>query len=289
MIIDSHTHIFQHWAGGACGHATRGTHMNYLRKIGTGPAGKIYRVADGAEMPSSGLFRNRDFTWNGFTDANFSVGQFGQLNFTLEGEDYYIQYMPVAMKDMDAPPESLIAHMMAARVDHCVLQAGGAYGAMNDYNAFAQNQYPDRFTGLMNFDEGIADSPEVLAQADRAYHRLGLKGLYYKADFSRYGYERNTSDRVFDVFWDKIRSFDVPIFFEIAATPNFDKPSYVAQLLRLGELLRRYPAVRWLLVMPPPVKHFAPDGAWNFPNEVLDVLKSDNLQLEVTFPITYGG
>ncbi|MEP7085080.1 MAG: hypothetical protein ABI854_10115, partial [Betaproteobacteria bacterium] len=123
-------------------------------------------MADGAEMASSGLFRNRDFTWNGFTDANFSVGQFGQLNFTLEGEDYYIQYMPVAMKDMDVPPESLIAHMMAARVDHCVLQAGGAYGAMNDYNAFAQNQYPDRFTGLMNFDEGIADSPEVLAQAD---------------------------------------------------------------------------------------------------------------------------
>ena len=36
MIIDSHTHIFQHWAGGACGHATRGAHINYLRKIGTG-------------------------------------------------------------------------------------------------------------------------------------------------------------------------------------------------------------------------------------------------------------
>jgi len=99
MVIDSHTHIFQHWAGGACGHGTRGVHMNYLRKIGTGPAGKIFRRSDGAEMASSGLFRNRDFTWKGFVDANFWVGQFGQLNFTLEGEDYYIQYMPVASLD----------------------------------------------------------------------------------------------------------------------------------------------------------------------------------------------
>ena len=289
MVIDSHTHIFQHWAGGACGHGTRGVHMNYLRKIGTGPAGKIFRRSDGAEMASSGLFRNRDFTWKGFVDANFWVGQFGQLNFTLEGEDYYIQYMPVAMKDLDAPPELMIAHMDYAGVDHCVLQAGGAYGGMNDYNAFAQGQYPDRFTGLMNVDEGVADSAAMLEEADRAYRRLGLKGLYYKADFSRYGYDRGFDDRAFDVFWDKIRSFDIPIFLEIAATPNFDKPSYVAQLLRLGNLLQRYRSVRWLLVMPPPVKHFAPDGSWNFQPEVLTVLRSENLQLEVTFPITYGG
>lgn len=288
MHIDSHAHVFQHWGGDACGHAARSIHLSYLRKIGTGPAGKIFRVADGTEMSSSGLFRNRDFTWSGFVEANFWVGQFGQLNFSLGGEDYYIQYMPVAMKDLECPPELLVAHMAYAGIDHCVLQAGGAYGGMNNYNAFAQNQYPRRFTGLMNVDEGVADSPAMLAEVDRAYGDLGLRGIYFKADFSRYGYDRNFNDRAFDVFWDKVAALDIPIFLEIAATPNFDKPSYIAQLVRLGDLVQRYRAARWLLVMPPPVKHFAPDGTWHFPPEVLRVLRAENLMLEVTFPITYG-
>jgi predicted TIM-barrel fold metal-dependent hydrolase len=288
MYIDSHAHVFQHWGGGACGHASRSIHLSYLRKIGTGPAGKIFRVSDGTEVSSSGLFRDRDFSWNGFVDANFWVGQFGQLNFSLGGEDYYIQYMPVSMKDLECPPELLVAHMVYAGIDHCVLQAGGAYGSMNDYNAFAQNQYAGRFTGLMNVDEGAADSPAMLAEVDRAYGRLGLRGLYFKADFSRYGYARNFNDRDFDVFWERIVALDIPVFLEIAATPHFDKPSYIAQLERLGDLVGRYRGTRWLLVMPPPVKHFASDGTWNFPPEIMRVLRAENLMIELTFPITYG-
>jgi predicted TIM-barrel fold metal-dependent hydrolase len=289
MIIDSHAHIFQHWTG-ACGHESRHVHKNYLRKIGTGPAAKIFRVRDGQQVRSSGLLKDGDYSWAGFVEnVNFYPGQFGQLNFTIEGEDYYIQYMPVAMKDLEAPPELLLAHMANAGVDHCVLQAGGAYGAMNDYNAFAQSQYPARFTGLMNVDEGAADSPTALAEVDRAYHQLRLKGLYYKADFSRQGYQRNFNDRAFDVFWERMRSFGIPVFVELTATPNFDKPSYLAQLMRLDDLVRRYSDIRWLLVMAPPVKHFARDGQYDFPPEVMAALRRDNLLLEVTYPITYGG
>ena len=63
----------------------------------------------------------------------------------------------------------MIAQMLYAGVDHCILQAGGGYGAMNDYNAFTQSQYPEKFTGLLHIDEAVADRDDVLAEADRAH------------------------------------------------------------------------------------------------------------------------
>src|SRR5262249_60477137 len=103
--------------------------------------------------------------------------------FTHERESYAIQYMPVGMQRIEAPPAFMVAQMTYAGVDHCILQAGGSYGVMNDYNAFAQNQYPEKFTGLFHIDEAIADRDEVLAEGERAHKTLGLKGLSYCADF----------------------------------------------------------------------------------------------------------
>ena len=41
--------------------------------------------------------------------------------------------------------------------------------------------------------------------------------------------------------------------------------------------------------MGPPVAHFGASGRWDFPPEVLAAYKRDNLQMEVMFPITWGG
>src|SRR5262252_5622754 len=97
-----------------------------------------------------------------------------------------VRNMPFGMQTIQSPPEFMIAQMLYAGVDHCILQAGGGYGAMNDYNAFAQSQYPSKFTGLLNIDEPRADTDGVLAELDRS-HRLGLRGVYYGLDtFARY-------------------------------------------------------------------------------------------------------
>ena len=88
----------------------------------------------------------------------------------------------------------MIAQMLYAGVDHCILQAGGGYGAMNDYNAFTQSAFPEKFTGLLHIDEAVADREDVLAEADRA-QALGLKGLYYSHDFSRHGYDAQSRSR----------------------------------------------------------------------------------------------
>ncbi len=161
----------------------------------------------------------------------------------------------------------MLAQMIYAGVDHCILQAGGGYGAMNDYNAFAQSQYPEQFTGLMHVDEAVADDADMLAEIERA-SALGLKGLYYSQDFSRHGYARNVDHAAFAPFWEAIAGRNLPVFVELSATPSYDRTGYIGNLLALDRLMQRYPALRFVLVMGPPVAHFGASGKWDFPPEV---------------------
>jgi len=287
MIIDCHAHVFQNWHG-ACGHPSIDVHLKYIQKNVTRPAAETFRVRDGMRVKPGLLFRDDDNTWGGLSDVEFRIGRYGRLEFVHEGEEYAIQYMPVGMQTIESSPEFMIAQMLYAGVDHCILQAGGGYGAMNGYNAFTQAAFPEKFTGLLNIDEAIADRDDVLAEVDRA-KALGLKGLYYSHDFSRHGYERNLDHDAFRPFWDRIAGFNFPAFVELSATPNYDKTSYIANLMALDRLMLCYPATRFVLVMGPPVAQFATSGKWEFPPEVLAAYKRDNLLIEIMFPITWGG
>ena len=288
MIVDCHAHVFQHWSG-ACGHPSSAIHLKYLQKVVTRPAARAFRVRDGLEIKPSMLFNAGDNTWAGLADVAFRVGRFGQLAFTCEGDDYYVQYLPVGMQELACPPELMLAQMTVAGVDHCILQAGGGYGAMNEFNAFAQQQHPRKFTGLLHVDEATADHPETLAEIDRAIDVLRLRGLYYAQDFSRHGYTRNLDHADFMPFWHRINAAGLPVFIELSSTPTYDRAGYLGNLAAFDTLLRRHPDLRFVLVMGPPVAHFGASGHWAFPEEVLATYKRDNLLLEVMFPISWGG
>jgi len=288
MIVDCHAHVFRNWQG-ACGHPSAAVHLKYLQKVVTRPAARTFRARDGLEVKPAMLFRAGDNTWAGLAEVGFRAGRFGQLAFTFDGDDYYVQYLPVGMQELVCPPELMQAQMTVAGVDHCVLQAGGGYGAMNDYNAYAQHQYPARFTGLLHVDEATAERPETLAEVDRAVDTLGLSGLYYAQDFSRHGYARNVDHPDFRPFWDKIVARRLPVFIELSSAPAYDRAGYLQNLMALDALLTRHPAHRFLLVMGPPVGHFGLSGQWDFPDAALAVYRRENLQLEVMFPITWGG
>jgi predicted TIM-barrel fold metal-dependent hydrolase len=289
MIIDCHAHVFQHWAG-ACGHPSSEIHRKYIQKVQTRTSARVFRARDGKEVSGAVLFREGDNSWAGLKDVDFRVGNYGRLDFTIDGEDYHSQYMPVGMQQIVAPPELMLAQMSYAGVDHCILQTGWGYGAMNDYNAFAQNQYPDKFTALLNVDEPRAFTDAGLAEFDRAHRDLGLKGVYFALDaFARYGFDVTFDDARYDAFWSKIDSAGLPVFFEITAIPNYDAVSYIRNLMRLHGLMNRYSNIRWVLVMGPPVGFFGKSGAWDFPDEVLAAMRHDNLLIEIMFPITWGG
>jgi predicted TIM-barrel fold metal-dependent hydrolase len=184
----------------------------------------------------------------------------------------------------------MLAQMSYAGVDHCLLQAGMHYGFVNNSNAFAQHQYPDRFTGLFQVDEPMADTARWMKEVERAHGRLGLRGLYYALDdFSRYGFPCHFDDPKFDAFWELVASFEIFVFFEATPVPGYDAASYVANLVRLDGLLQRFPKVRWLLASGPPAQFFAPRGRWTFPAEVERAYSRDNLRVEAVFPVAWGG
>jgi predicted TIM-barrel fold metal-dependent hydrolase len=290
MIIDCHAHVFQHWAG-ACGHTSRDVHWKYIQKNVTRPTALIRRARDGAPRSAGDLFRAEDNTWAGLReDVQFRVGPYGRLEYTLDGEEYYIQYMPVGMAEIEAPPELMLAQMSYVGVDRCILQTGMNYGVMNDYNAFSQHQYPDKFTALFQVDEPMADTARWMGEMEGAVHRLGLRGIYYQLDtFSRYGFQWTFDDTRFDGFWESLAGLRIPVFFEASSIPNYDEGSYVANMVRLRKLLTRFPGMRWLLVMGPPPQLFARNGTWQFPDEVTKAYACENLQMELMFPISWGG
>ena len=184
----------------------------------------------------------------------------------------------------------MLAQMSYVGVDRCVLQAATIYGLMNDYHAFCQRQYPNKFTGLLQVNEALADTPRWMAELTRAHRELALGGLYYQLDtFSRYDCQWSFDDPRYDAFWECVASMEIPVFLDATPVPNYDAPSYVANMGRLDTLLARYPAMRWSVIMAPPVKYFAKNGKWEFPEPVARAYGRENLQLEVCYPITMGG
>jgi len=289
MIIDCHAHVFAPWTG-ACGHPSGEIHKRYLQKVVTRTVAPTFRLRDGAPADTRALYRTDDAGWSGLADVEFRVGRFGRLEFTHAGEDYGIQYMPVGMQELVAPPELMLAQMINAGVDHCVLQAGGGYGAMTAMNAAAARQYPQRMTGLMHVDEAMAGQPEQLAAIDHAFHALKLRGLYFNVDgLSRHGFPWPLDAPQLEAFWDKLTCLGLVLCLELGAGPSYDLAGYMAHIEAFGRVLARYPALRVHLAMSPPVAFFARDGRYEFPEPLRRVYRHENLVLEVVFPITYGG
>jgi predicted TIM-barrel fold metal-dependent hydrolase len=288
MIVDCHHHVIQHWIG-ACGHESREVHAKYLQHMMLRTVAPVYRARDGARADTSALRRGNGGGWSDLADASFRVGRYGQLEFTKDGEDYYVQYMPVGMQEHVAPPELLLAQMTHAGVDHAVLHAGGLYGAMTDYNAFSQSQYPEKMTGLMWIDEAMAGSDAGLAELDRG-HRLGLKGVYFNTEaFGRYDFAWAIDDARLEPFWARLNELGLILCAELGGGPDHDAAGYIGKLTRLGAILDRHRNIRCHLAMGPPVALFGTGGRWDFPDEVLKAYRHDRMWIEIMFPITWGG
>jgi predicted TIM-barrel fold metal-dependent hydrolase len=288
MIVDCHAHVIQNWIG-ACGHPTRDVHMKYLQRVIAGTVARTYRARDGAPADTKALIRAEDSGWSGLRDVDFRVGRFGQLEFTVDSEDYYTQYMPVGMQNLEAPPELMLAQMTYTGVDHAVLQAGGAYGAMTEYNAFAQLQYPKKFTALMHLDEAMAGTPEALAQIDRAA-ALGVKGLYYNFEgFARHNFPWEVDDTRLDACWDRLQAHGMVLCAEITGAPRYDKRNYLHNIAALGRVLARFAGLSCHLAMGIPVQFFAAGDRWDLPDAYEALLRRDGFFTELMFPITWGG
>ena len=149
--------------------------------------------------------------------------------------------MPVGMQEMVAPPELMLAQMMNAGVDHCLLQAGGAYGAMTEMNASSpSSSIPARMTGLMHVDEAMAGTEPELAKVDHAFDVLKLRGLYFNVDsMSRHGFPWPLDAPQMAPFWDKLERRGIVLCLELSSGPSYDEAGYMGHIAALRPDPRR--------------------------------------------------
>jgi predicted TIM-barrel fold metal-dependent hydrolase len=288
MIVDCHAHVIEHWIG-ACGHPTRAIHAKYLQRMLAHTVAATFRARDGVRADTKALLDPQNMGWSGLRDVDFRVGRFGQLEFTVDGEDFYVQYMPVGMQEHVAPPELMLAQMIYVGVDHAVLQAGGAYGAMTSYNAYTQIRYPEKFTGLLHLDEAKGGTPDGVAEVDRAA-KLGLKGIYYNVEgFARHDFPWPLDDERLDPLWDRLQALRLVLCAEISGAPRYDAKGYIDNMLALGRVLDRFRGIKCHLAMGVPVQFFARGDKWDLPPELEAIYKRENFWVEIMFPITWGG
>ena len=203
--------------------------------------------------------------------------------------------MPVGMQEQVAPPELMLAQMMNAGVDHCVLQAGGGYGAMTEMNAFAGRQYPGRMTGLMHVDEAMAGKVEQLAEVDHAFDVLKLRGLYFNVDsLSRHGWPwQLDAPEMEPIHWEKARAAGHPALLRDELGTGLRQGGLHGEPHRVRPRARATPSVIARAHGDEPCRSRSSPTQWPryqfLPDEALAVWRHEPMVLEVMFPITYGG
>ncbi len=288
MIIDCHAHVFQNWDG-LCGHPSRDVRMKYLQRGLAYRAAKAFRTRDGKPADDLALLEPGKSGWSGLRDLDIRVGPFGRVEFTADGEDYFVQYMPVSMQTIESSPEYMLAQMTYAGVDHTILQAGGIYGAMTPYNAFAQQQYPQKFTSLMSVEGSDPGSAACLAEIDEAA-ALGLKGIYFNYDaFARHEFAWQPDDPKLVPFWERIDGHNLIVCAEVNGAPTHDKAGYLKTMMALARVFEHFPRLRCHLAMGIPVRHFSAGDRWDLTDELVALYKRDTLFMEIVFPITWAG
>lgn len=285
MIVDGHAHAFPRLGAGA-GFASADEHRRYLqRHMSTHPQGGR-RVRDNAPVPGSMLRNPAGDALEDLPDVGFHVGDFGRLEWEVDGEAYYIQFLPPHLEATEARPERMLAQMQYVGVDKALLQSGKLYGITNEFLADVVRRWPAKFRGCATIDENQAGQLEQIARLERAVRELGLTALYFSNDgFAASGFRNHFDDRAYEPFWDAVEALGVPVLWDIRFAIRRTHADYMAEARRLRGHLRRRRRIQNVLTHGLPANAF--DGG-QLPEELWEVLAEPNLTVELLFPLLYG-
>jgi predicted TIM-barrel fold metal-dependent hydrolase len=288
-IIDCHAHIFPPLAQ-ACGLPDAKTHLLFQqRAMHTHGNQPVRRMRDHAITTEKHLWDIDDPSEAGRTDVKFRVGRMGRFEWTVDTEDYYVQFLPPSLQDMHCPAEALITQMDYAGIDTTVLQNDHIYGDLSEYFAEAIARYPNRFIGLANVDEAFAYRDEQIERLHRSVRTLKMNGLYYTlSGFFRNGYREFFNAPTYYPFWDAVAALDIPVFWVFLG----DSPAggFKEEMALFRDWLERYPRIRSVLVHGVPTALFADEhDRLVLPDYMRDILTQYPVYSEVLYPIAWGG
>jgi len=280
-VIDIHTHAFPR-LGTASGCETADFHRRCIQHHVQYHYLGIRRASDGTRTLEPLLAPEGDGI-SYLRGVDFRVGENGRIEFTVKGEDYFIQWYPPWMTDMTAPPQLMLAFMNQVGVDMGVFQHDHVYGALDEYLADVVKQHPDRFLALAQIREWQADRDEQLERLRRQVEDLGHRGLYFSAEgFAHIDYKSDLADTRWEPMWDLVRSLQIPVFWYLH-TSRLDR---INAYLEQADVLNRWAAEHedipcvWThgietVIMRPRSQRF------DIPPSFLECLKRPNLHLEV--------
>lgn len=277
-IIDVHAHIFRRFGTGAGRESAKLTMklwQYHLRDFTT-----FWRKSDGARVEERLLdFPSDDI--QAMPDVNFRMGQYGQADFTIDGVDYFVQFYPPDLENIEATPDRMVAEMNVAGVDAAVLQSDHVYGArINTYYAEAMQRFPGRFIPLAQIREPEANTPDELESLERAVLVQGCKGLYFSVElFAFDGYVDHIDDTKFEPLWDMVRKLEIPLFWYLDPRKQDRVASFmscIAEANRWAEAHPDIPAVLTHGPVPAAIIHEI-----GIPDEVWALLQRPNMHVEM--------
>ena len=280
--VDSHVHIFPNM-GGPSGFESVERHMQFATQI-------MFHRSEGRRLHDNAPVVGRE--WHKGEDiyqVNLRGGDFGRFLWTADGVDYARYYLPPTARDLDSPPEQIIAQMDYVGVERGVVQAGHVYGRLNDYLARVAEEYPDRLWALATVEEWNADDPSQIAEIERAVRDLGLRGLFFDSGLiGKFGRTTLPGDPIFDPFWETVRRLDIPVFWNITSQ-GAGVEAWLEQQRSFGSWLTRFPDIKCVYTHGLPLYRFVDDsGGIAIPEEAWAPLEADNVYTEILVPISDG-
>ena len=288
MIIDTHTHIFPPMAGPS-GHKSTAEHMRYVQQNLTAHHQPVRRVDDNTVRKDRGLFNGDDYTLEGLTDVNFRGGGHGTFRWTINGVDYYCQYLPPSSTDLEATADGLIAQMDYVGIDKALVQAGHLYGRLNQHLSEAVARYPERLWAPALVDEWLIDQPSQIEVLDHALNELNLKGLWYQAGNAQVlGRSELSDDPAFYAFWDHVADLGIPVMWNMYTFGPRDPNKFLGDIQVFNRWRKRYPNVPVHFPHGLHTSHFMETGVPAVPDDVWTALEETKALVEILIPIFQG-
>ena len=280
MIIDTHVHSFPRFGTDSGGQKAE-TQLQIIQHHVQFHVQGWRRRQDGSRAPFSLLMPKGDAIAD-MPDVNFRIGQCGQLECTVDGEDYYLQWYPCFLRDMSVPPELMIAYMDYLGVDKGVFQHDHIYGSLNEYYSECMRRYPGRFLGLAQIREWDPDQGAQAARLEHAVRELGLKAILEIEAFAFNGWADHLDDAKYEPVWNMVRTLKIPVFWYLWTSHRDRLAGYLDQVRRLDRWAQSHPDIPCVYTHGIESITCTPkEQRFRIPPEVMSCLKNPNVHLEV--------
>jgi len=280
-IVDSHAHVFP-YLGGSSGYASVEEHLLACqRAMHNHLAQPVRRAQDGEEVHESTLWAPDDPSLAGRYEVGFRAGEFGRFEWSRNGVEYYIQYMPTGLEDMTAPPDLLLAMMDCAGVDGAVLQCGRVYGRLNAYYATLLSDRPEleeRLFPLFSLEAGDMHTKEGINRLERAVLQSGLRGLHVSV-------EETTFKELSRPFWNRVEQLKIPVFFAFSQVQE----TWISTLKAMDRWVNDYPTVPCVIPQAWPLSTVEPGDEIQIPEFARALARKGRVLFEIAYPIGRGG